>query len=92
MQEGDFEIFLWKGQKRYRCNQKWEFGDACTWNTHDMELLMEHISKPHTRDGKPMKKAPQTVVSPIVDERGEQIVRELTQEEAAEYKDFRFKP
>jgi hypothetical protein len=77
--EGEFEIFYWGGQKRYRCNQYWETGAKCQYDTYDREALIRHISQPHSESGKRKKSAPpppRTVVSPILGPDGKQIVHE----------------
>jgi hypothetical protein len=76
--EGEFEIYWWGGQKRYKCNQKWSTGDPCQFDTYDREALIRHISQPHSevRQRKPPA-VPPKVVSPIVGPKGEPLVREV---------------
>lgn len=70
--EGDFEIFFWNGQKRYRCNLIWESGVKCIFDTFDYRDLLAHVSAPHTYSGK--RAVTPRSVSPIVGPRGEEIV------------------
>ena len=87
--EDGFEIFFWKGQQRYRCNQKWESGTKCEFNTHELEDLLRHVRQPHTRSGKaPERKG---YVSPVLGPEGEQIIREMP-EVPAEHLGASFKP
>jgi hypothetical protein len=78
--EGDFEIFFWKGQKRYRCNQRWEGGGKCEFDTFHYPDLLAHISQPHTYSGKRAPSTPRRVVSPIVGPQGEEIAHEVDPE------------
>lgn len=90
--EGDIEIYYWCGQKRYRCPLKWESGAKCAYDTYDIDALREHISVPHTANGKP-KESGRTVVSPIYDHNGKQIVRQefKDREVPAELRTLKFK-
>lgn len=75
--EGDFEIFYWSGQKRYRCNQTWESGIKCEFDTFDYRALLDHVSSPHTYSGKRAPVAQKIrSVSPIVGPNGEEIIHE----------------
>jgi hypothetical protein len=70
--EGEFEIFYWRGQKRFRCNQTWPNGTPCAYDTFDYQDLLAHVGQPH---GRP-RSIKQKVISPIVDPAGQPIVRE----------------
>ena len=83
-----FTESTWKGQKRFHCNQTWESGGPCEFDTHDMRLMLEHIRAPHTLTGKAPKVA-RHQPSIIVDSEGKPIVRE---EPAPEFQEFRFRP
>jgi hypothetical protein len=82
-----FEQRLWKNQTRYSCNQFWESGTKCEFDTHSMELMEDHIRTPHTYSGKPLKTSRQRV-SPILDSDGNQIVHT---EPSPEFQDYQFK-
>lgn len=43
------EMFLWKGQKRYRCPGHWESGAKCQYDTSDPNMLVKHMASPHLR-------------------------------------------
>ena len=66
----DFEEFFFMGQRRYKCNQFWESGAACEYDTYDLQGIIAHIREPHNRSG---SAAPRKVVrrSPILDAKGE---------------------
>ena len=70
----EFEPFIWAGQKRYRCNQLWESGGKCDFDTYDLELMQAHIREPHTRSGKHNPTSAPARVSPILDAEGKNIV------------------
>jgi hypothetical protein len=74
--EGEFEIFFWNGQKRYRCNQRWENGIPCAFDTFDYRALIEHVTQPHGYSGRRAPALPRKVISPIVGPQGEEIIRE----------------
>lgn len=74
--EGDIEVFYWCGQKRYRCPLSWESGAKCSYDTYDLEALKGHLSQPHNATGEQRKTNTRTVVSPIYDHEGKQIVRQ----------------
>jgi hypothetical protein len=88
--EYGFEIFHWRGQKRYRCNQTWESGTPCEFDTYDLEAIREHAREPHTRTGKPVEPPPARV-SPILDESGKHIIVGNEKPTPPEFSDFRFK-
>ena len=86
----DFESFFWRGQERFRCNQKWENGTPCLFDTYDMETMIEHIACPHNRSGKVPKQPKRIpVASPILDTYGNPTIREM--EVDPEYRDIKFK-
>jgi hypothetical protein len=39
------EMFMWKGQKRYRCPLNWESGAKCMYDTYSIEELHQHMLK-----------------------------------------------
>lgn len=87
-----FEMFLWKGQKRYRCSLKWESGAPCLFDTHDLEIMRTHVTKPHTADGKPKGKIQprRSIVSEhLLDSTGSPYVYETGSDE--EFQDLTFK-
>lgn len=71
-QPGGLEFFLWKGQKRWKCPLKWEGGAACSFDSYDLGAMRDHMTIPHTQDGKPSER---TEVSPLFDHEGKQIVK-----------------
>lgn len=74
--EGDFEVFYWNGQKRFRCNQKWENGVPCGFDTFNYQDLLTHVSQPHNLSGKRRKLPAPPQPSRIVGPDGEPVVRE----------------
>ncbi len=46
----EIETFIWKGQTRYRCPLNWESGAPCSFDTHEMLALVDHMRGPHTRE------------------------------------------
>jgi len=72
--EDGYEIFYWKGQKRYRCPLRWESGARCEYDTYNLEYMREHVAGPHTYSGK--APAVRRSVSPVLDSEGRQIVKE----------------
>ena len=90
-QPGGLEFFMWKGQKRWKCPMTWESGDRCAFDTHDLDAMREHMTQPHTRDGKP---AVTQVTSPLVDHEGKPIVREVFRDRPVtpDAQKVRFKP
>ncbi len=84
--EDGISIFHWKNQKRYRCNQVWESGDPCAFDTYDLAELRRHVTEPHNRTGR-RAQAQRRVLSPIVGPSGEAIVRD-----DAEFRGVAFKP
>jgi hypothetical protein len=82
--EGEFEIFFWQGQKRYRCNQKWANGTPCSYDTFDYQTLLDHIKEPHGRSRK-TKAAP--VASFILGPDGEPLVHDTPEVPGVEFKD-----
>lgn len=89
MSQKDIETFYWKGQLRYKCNRVWESGAPCEYDTHDLETLQIHVSKPHNRSGERESKV-NTRVSPVLDDKGKQIVIEEI-EVPDEHRNIRFR-
>jgi len=72
--EGEFEVFDFGGQKRYKCNQNWSTGSRCHYDTHDYGALMAHLSATHGYGVQPVKR---TVVSPVLGPDGQPITSEV---------------
>jgi hypothetical protein len=88
----EIRTILWKNCLLYCCPLFWEGGAECTWNNSSIDDLKLHMSQPHTRDGKPLKREPPMETSILVDHEGKPIVRErLKAEVPAEFQGFRFK-
>jgi hypothetical protein len=66
-------VFHFRGQLRYRCPLKWESGDDCVYDTHDLEALKEHMSAPHNRTGK-VERQTRQYQSALVTSEGKPIV------------------
>ena len=89
--EGDFEIFYFGGQKRYKCNQFWVTPTsriACQYDTYDYNMLLHHISQPHSEEKKKTKPRPTVIVSPILGPDGDPITYEVSD---ADVRGARFK-
>ena len=84
----DFEEFFHMGQRRYKCNQVWESGAPCEYDTYDLRTLLEHVREPHNRSGKVSERVQRQRESRILDPAGKNIV---VTEPAPEYGAFRFK-
>lgn len=90
--EDGLEIFFWKGQKFYRCPKKWESGASCKFASYEKRDVIEHMSSPHTADGKPPDGVVRRAVSPVLDSEGKQIIREYKEERIpTEFQNARFK-
>lgn len=50
-----FETFIFAGQKRYRCNYKWEDGGQCPFDTYAMDIMNEHLELHRKHDAKERK-------------------------------------
>jgi hypothetical protein len=50
-----FHVVTWLGQKRYLCNQKWESGEACQFDSYDINVTREHAAQPHTYTGRALR-------------------------------------
>jgi len=81
---------MWKGQKRWHCNQVWESGQSCQFNASELAELWEHIRSGHSRSGKPLKtqREPPSHISPLVDSNGNPIV---VADEPSEFSGIHFK-
>ena len=61
--ETGFEVFLWNGQRRYRCPLSWESGEPCAYDSYDLEVMRQHVRESHNRSGKAVKRrAPSPVI------------------------------
>jgi len=87
--ESGFQEFYFMGQLRYRCDQVWEGGAQCEYDTYDLQALYEHRRSPHTQDGKPSQS--RVRVSPVVDSQGKAILIDETNRAAEAYRDLKFK-
>jgi hypothetical protein len=74
-----FEVFHWKGQKRYKCPREWEDGSRCSYDTYDLQQMAQHLRDPHNREGK-IPKRPQKVIheSPILNSSGKPFLAEVS--------------
>ena len=84
----EFESFTWKGQKRYRCNRKWESGTACTYDSYDLETLRAHVMEPHNYTGKDQGPRVERRSRFAQEEDGKPVEQETV---PAELQDYKFK-
>ena len=89
----EIETFTYAGQTRYKCPLVWESGKKCAYDTYDVGLLRDHMRTAHTYSGKPRQSDnPQPIVSPLLDHRGQRIVRQpiVPPEAPFEFRKVRF--
>jgi hypothetical protein len=80
----EFEEFYFMGQRRYKCNQMWEGGAPCEYDTYDFQGIVFHSQQPHNRTG---SAAPRKIVrqSPILNSNGKSFTVDETPPEFADY-------
>ena len=85
----DFEEFFFMGQRRYKCNQVWESGEPCEYDSYELMTVVQHAQGPHNRSGKISERVRQQRQSSILDSRGNPLIVE--ENPPAAFAAFRFK-
>ena len=86
------QTYIGLGQRRFKCDQKWESGAPCEFDYYSIKDLLNHIDECPTREGKKKQKQLRVVQTPLLDASGNSLVREVNDDNLpAEYRAVHFK-